>query len=65
VCRLPRVDAAVPRTEALRDAVGGEGAESIDADTPGIKDGTARMDLGYIVGVVFDSVERARAPDGG
>jgi hypothetical protein len=62
--RLPRVDPAIPRIEALRVAVGGGDESSIDADTPGTKDGSARLDLGYVVGVVLDGVQRAWAPAG-
>jgi hypothetical protein len=45
VSRLPRLDPALPRTQALRLAIGDRDVP-IDADTPGTRDGAAWMNLG-------------------
>jgi hypothetical protein len=55
-----RVDPTVPRDQALRGALPDGDQLRIDAATPGRRDVTARMDLGYVVSAVLDGVERAR-----
>ena len=62
--RIPRPVRAVrqPRgaAEALREAGVTDGRGSIDSDTAAAKDGSAQMDLSYIVEVMVDCVQRAR-----
>jgi hypothetical protein len=51
-----------PSQVALRAALGAGDDLHIDADTARPTDVTARMDLGYVVSVALDGVQRARQP---
>ena len=59
----PRTVAVSSGGDGLRALLPGANALNIDARTPGTPDGTARMDLDYLVSVVLDGVERARGTD--
>jgi hypothetical protein len=52
--------AATPTMEALQTAVGGDGEISIGSETAGTRDGTAQMDLAYVVGVILEAIDRVR-----
>ena len=54
------VDPGAPRDQALRAALRAGAELQIDAGTAGTRDMTPRMDLGYVVGAVLDTVMRAR-----
>jgi hypothetical protein len=54
------VDPALRRTAGLRALLAHEATARIDADTARTRDATVQLDMGYVVSVVADGVERAR-----
>ncbi len=55
----PRTVAFSSGGNGLRALLADADRLNVDASTPGTPDGTARMDLNYVVSVVLDGVERA------